>query len=867
MKLRSRKLAATGLAVMTLVLVATYIILGRAQTSYADPLGGNSDANKTGGCSDRGTNCTSWGVTWVKQPLDEFLQSANRVGLSNKQKQDMIDNCNGMQQPYVYRLAYVDFANGGKIQLDSVSGLLSNSTAGRNNAVFIDPATIPGGLTKAEAENLYNYALSIGVNMEYDWAQMAIFAFDEVWRDCPPGSAACPDPEPATGGAMPFFQAKTIVDTNGGIPEGPQDSGWDGHKTIEFSTDSSSVSIIFRHVIEYQPNGFSIGGDDAFTTAATAGEAGNPPAIADVADTVNNYTNYSITGDGSSGTFGTFTTGSGSRSFTVTKGVSLSPGDTQTVCSNISYNGKFANISSKKHVLQKYEPAVADDPATPNVNEHKDAVPEISHMDWYLSGYSGSGSSSGCVTVTRPYEPDGGPVNPSGGTTADVMFAGETTNLAWNISAPTYDTRRLMERQITGHLVSVIPGRDGRYFIGNARSGSDPYGYYSGGYVVARQNFGNAYRNIGHAPDSYGDAFGVVVPDNVGYKYCHTGGYRYESWYSIDGNWSQDTRGGKNYWFVYNASCRVIAKKPSVAVWNGSLMTAGGVTTSTSPRFNNAVMGTLAGNGGPRTLFGSWTEYLGAVNGNVNGFASGSSLAVGSASTEAPKSPEQGLVNSPLTIANKGQLGGSGIVNNSTYRTRVETFLESRAERRDGNAVLDATALGAAETKILSYNGGLTITGNIISNAGPYASIYHIPKMVIFVHGDLNIASNVTQIDAWLFVDGRINTCRGLDGTSRFIAGETQSDTRDTAYPACTNQLVFNGPVMASGIEHRRSFGSDALVPTSIRTGTFGTASTKQAAGEIFNFRLDNYLWAYAQAGRYDSSYTESYSRELAPRY
>lgn len=62
----------------------------------------------------------------------------------------------------------------------------------------------------------------------------------------------------------------------------------------------------------------------------------------------------------------------------------------------------------------------------------------------------------------------------------------------------------------------------------------------------------------------------------------------------------------------------------------------------------------------------------------------------------------------------------------------------------------------------------------------------------------------------------------------------------------------------------RRSFGSDPLVT---RHGTFGSASNKHAAGEVFNLCADTYLWAYAQAGRYDSSYTESYSRELAPRY
>ena len=123
----------------------------------------------------------------------------------------------------------------------------------------------------------------------------------------------------------------------------------------------------------------------------------------------------------------------------------------------------------------------------------------------------------------------------------------------------------------------------------------------------------------------------------------------------------------------------------------------------------------------------------------------------------------------------------------------------------------------------------------------------------------MEIASDVTRIDAWLIVDGKINTC------SEFTSGSTESDAvarlRDNY---CTKQLAFNGPVMASGLTLNRSFGSDHLVT---RTGTFGAAPTKWNAGEVFNLRMDSYLWAYAQAGRYASSYTESYTRELAPRY
>ena len=70
---------------------------------------------------------------------------------------------------------------------------------------------------------------------------------------------------------------------------------------------------------------------------------------------------------------------------------------------------------------------------------------------------------------------------------------------------------------------------------------------------------------------------------------------------------------------------------------------------------------------------------------------------------------------------------------------------------------------------------------------------------------------------------------------------------------------------MAKRLTLNRSFGSDPGITD--RQGTFGAASDRQTPAEVFNYRADAYLWAYAQAGRYDSSYTETYTRELAPRY
>ena len=859
-------LSCTILAILTLAVVSVFV---GVQDSYA-ALGGDSDDSNVGGCGAGGTNCTSWGITWVQQPLDEFLASAERVGLTSQQKQDMIDACAGMANPVVNRLAYVDFANGGKIQLDSVSGLISNDRADRNNAIYVDPSTIPGGMSAAEAQRLFEYALSIGVDMQYNWNQMAIFAFDQAWTTCGT-DAAClnnliteqeKNAEKNGDGSSvtPYFQSKTVIDVGNGIPEGPQDSGWDGHVQVEFSTDEPSVTVNFTHTLNYQPNGFSISGDDQFTTSDSAGGIDNPPDTADVADTTNNYTTYSIT-TGGGGSFGVYSTNGASETFAPSsQTVSLSPGETKTICSYINYNGKFANIKSKKHITQKYEAAVKDDPST-LADESKAEVPEKSHYDWYLSNYSGSGSSGACATITRPSDPTGSPVNPnpSGATTSDIMFAGETTRLQWDLHANTWDVRRLKERQITAHLVNALPGPSGRYFGGTSRSSRNPYDYYWTTNIERRHNFGEEGASLDNSPDTYSKAFGVVVPDHVGYKYCHTGGYRYESWYSINGSWKHDTRTDKNYrnyWYVYDASCRTIAKKPTLAIWNGSLLTNGGITTSNSPRYDNAVMGVRAESGGSQTLYGSWSEYLASIGRNVNYFASGASFAIGSKTISAPRSSPFDSSNSPLTIANNNHLGGSGIYSNSTYRTRLTTFLENQATYISGDT------LGAmnhvSNTQILRRDGNLKITGNITTSPGNYSSIYHIPQVIIFVHGDLEISSDVTQIDAWLIVDGKINTC------SEFTNRVTEADALNRLSNTCTKQLAFNGPVLANGLVLNRSFGSDPLVP---RTGVFGAAPAKQNAGEVFNLRMDTYLWAYAQANRYASSYTEGYTRELAPRY
>lgn len=842
--------------VLAVVAIVAGCILVNTHESYANPpgvTGGDADSEKTGGCSATGHYCTSYGITWVEQSYDEYMSSQNIVGMSDKQKAEMNDACAGKADCVIYRLAYVKHTAGGGTSLDIINGQLDVATAIRNGAVYIDPSTIPGGISKEKAQWLYEYALSIGVEMDDGWLNQGAFAFDKAWlEDCPPGSPCIDEKikekeeeeKTVVGGATPYFQSKTKIDVGDNIPEGPQESDWDGYVNVEFSTDEESVTVYFTHTLDYQPNGFSYSSPDVFTST---------PLSSDPPDTTNNYTSYSIT-TGGGGNSQRYTISNGQETFTSSKTEQLAVGETKVICSDINYGQKYHNIKKKKHITtEAQKKGEGTPPATADVDE-------VSHMDWYWVNAYGAGGSGACATVTRPADPTGAPKNPnnSGMTSSDVMFAGETAYLKWELHGNTTDTRRLMERQITAHLVDAVAGRESRFFGGYPRSSSDPYNYYSGANITARHNFGEEGADLNNSADEYPGYFNIIVPDYTGYKYCHTGGYRYESWYSINGVWKHDTRTDKNYrnyWFVYPASCRTIAKKPSMAVWNGGMMTTGGVITSSSPRYNDTTMGSRVSSN-PDVIYGSWTEYLAVVGGGVAGYSSGSSFARGSGDVAEPRSDPLNLSNSTMTISNAGTLGTSGVGHNYAYLTRLETYLEGQAESPGGNTL---SGMSVGSTRVLSYDGNLEITGNITATTGPYSSIYQVPQAVIFVHGDLKIAGDVTQIDAWLVVDGEINTCK------EFQSGSTESDAIARPSNTCTKQLVFNGPVFAESIKLNRSFGSDPLI--NYRTGTFGAASTRYASGEVFNMGADTYLWAYAQAGRYGSSYTEGYTRELAPRY
>ncbi len=788
--------------------------------------------------------CSRLGVAWFYESKDPSTSHVNITGPGASSLE-----CPGIDG--YYRLSYLRTSLEG-----SESNLVFNYKGGTSYvydglldvALAQSPNTIlredRNAVSWSTANAAFLVAESYGVT-KTSWLETGAFCYDSSW-DCPPGDPDCPvPPTPTPSTSNGHFWSKSKVEAVAGadVPSGiVATSTEDGTADIKFSTDLPSVRIKFTHTVGYT-NETTFGASDVVDDADTTWNVYQSNSYGSRGNSIHTDTKLTAT-DGAS-------TSSEVLSPTIT--VTLDPGQTKTVCQTVTYDPKYITYTKTAHY-----PASAYITGTSTLKAG--ATP-----DYYIYNNptgSGNGQSSVCATVFRPDGPDTGDgTGGTGSTSSNVMFAGETADISWNVSGGSVDTRRLREWQAVVYRVNVNVLNSSSLYTGTRGNlqGSQSLNvcqwYSNHDYCNTLNGRSGSFGDSGQS-HSYNESANIVVPDQVGYKYCNSFGYRYEYWWYSSSSGGDGWNFDKSYWRIQDASCRTIAKKPTVAIWNSNMMTAGGITTSSSPRFDNPIMGTESSAGGSKTLYGAWVEHLAAIGRNVTYFGSGSSFAIGSKNLAAPKSNPLTLDNSTLTISNNGKLGSSGIFNNSTYRTRLTTFLENQATRPGGSEL--GAMSNVSDTRILRYDGNLKITGNITIAPGPYNSIYHVPQVVIFVHGDLEIASDVTRIDAWLIVDGKINTC------SEFQSGLTEADAISRLRDTCNKQLVFNGPVLANNLVLTRSFGADPLIT---RTGTFGTASTQQAAGEVFNLRADTYLWAYAQAGRYDSSYTESYTRELAPRY
>lgn len=658
------------------------------------------------------------------------------------------------------------------------------------------------------------------------------------------------------------------------------DAALSGDKVeILLSTDEPITHVKFYHQIYW--NG---------STYPRSTDAANKITFDSVSNTNYKILDESGNATGATGNHKTSTdnANSGAKYATETVDVSLKKGETKTVCRKIAYDPQDVAYKtySKNHGTNK-------------------------NPDWwthyYVSSTAGKGDSEACATITRPADPekpgdDPGVVGPKSGANngSDPMYAGETVNPSWQGTTEAYDTRRLMEWQAIIFQVPVTTRHQDNLVLGNIETGDqnkgtrkdnwqDPCTWFNS---VKHTNYrscqivnkepsspdnesngsGGQHKYIWSGGNTYDAGYKrklsvgefderLRVSDYVGDKYCNSLGFQFQYYYGYkrsahsDIEWYEDTANPR-YWTVYDAACRAIAKKPSVAVWNGGVMAGNGsIVTSLANRYFDTALNTLASGSSDRS-YGSWAEYLAVINGDVQNFSSGAALATGSGSSNL-------LDNSPLTIANRNGVSPSLIGSNTILYNRLQDYLFNKTEDKYGSTSSSALGLGSNQTstRIITVNGKLTIDNNIELSNAPQDTIYTLPQVVIYARDGIDITSNVTRVDAWLVTDGTINTCTSFNEPNT----EAHVTTGWARNVTCEKSLTVNGPIFAKNVILNRTYGADGF--SNGDADLAGSSDTRAATGEVFNLSADTYLWAYAQSGRYGSSYSEAYSRELPPRY
>ena len=226
---------------------------------------------------------------------------------------------------------------------------------------------------------------------------------------------------------------------------------------------------------------------------------------------------------------------------------------------------------------------------------------------------------------------------------------------------------------------------------------------------------------------------------------------------------------------------------------------------------------------------------------------------------------------SPLTIRNdkckSSELGNSDISVRTDFIERiVNRYVKANATREEKTAEVITTS-GVSkytfETLNLWRYGGvfnpntkpiviysiddITITEDITYADLNYSSIA-VPQVIIIADEDhnINIAKDVSRVDAWLLATGEVRTCTTSDGT-------VISDS-DLTNDRCTSQLRINGPVVAKRLLLRRTY-----------TDTTGNAGIQKSA-EVVNFSPSALFFGVNEASRAGQPIT-TYLHELAPRY
>jgi|GEM_PF-6410489 len=329
-----------------------------------------------------------------------------------------------------------------------------------------------------------------------------------------------------------------------------------------------------------------------------------------------------------------------------------------------------------------------------------------------------------------------------------------------------------------------------------------------------------------------------IVPDNsdyVGAKYCVVAGISHTD----SGDEADALANANDAWNISAISCRTIAAKPSIQVWNSGTYT-NAITTSQSHKYPNAILSDNIYQLSGAHLYGSWGETFILARGTTSGIASGATIGYGNFASSLRANVKNCKI-TPLTIANPNctsTTGNSGVNANindvvARLKNRYEKDIETEKLR-----IIHASGTYRIDHNICSGSGTCNSSGDLIlanRNNSVYDHSSQLPQVIIFAP-NIEISDNVDQIDAWLIADGYIDTCVG-------------HSINDLTSHDCDKTLIFNGPVFANELRlNRTSFDTgDTKYKTVSNTSNLNAIYSSTSA-EIFNLRADVYLWAHNQA-------------------
>ena len=365
-----------------------------------------------------------------------------------------------------------------------------------------------------------------------------------------------------------------------------------------------------------------------------------------------------------------------------------------------------------------------------------------------------------------------------------------------------------------------------------------------------------------------------------------------------DENWTE--KEGDKQWACSESKKFVVAKRPSLQVWGGGVYTNGNIATPSS------VKSTLAGipdyvysasdSGDKKVAFGSWAEQAVVANGEVNGLASGAATGL---NFEINGGVFNGIVESknqnycsrvPLSFANTitygcpdGRVPVTGDLGAKHSELDRKTFIDYvigdtnasitklMAVNEDGSYSLNSGVLNDASliekskdengeeinsnTRVVVVGGGddvmaagtVVIDGNIqYEDNKIYTGLGELPKIIVYAD-NINIACNVTRIDAILIANNKVDTCPTYKekDTELSPANDRQNST----------QLVINGMIITNKLDLNRTYGA----ATGVNSGV---------PAEIVNYDTSTILWSMNQIDTDNyAGMSTVYQHEVAPRY